>query len=107
MNFFRIPFLYNFFLIHRFKYQIVLIFRDGLATLTAPERFSAREAVLQIIFDAIIQHEKTAAGELEDLIPAIDWITAIYYLEFIKYSKKIQESYEKCKEILRLKLKFE
>lgn len=73
---------------------------------TAREKYFLRRSILQIIFQSVIEHEKTAAKELADLIPAIDCITAIYYWEYPTLVIQIADLYEKCQEIISLKLEF-
>lgn len=66
---------------------------------------TVRRGVFFVIFAAIIQCAETAAKELADLIPAIDWITAVYKWEHEgRFSGNLKENYKKCKKMLRLKL---
>lgn len=72
------------------------------------DRFNVRSGAVSVILDAIVQYErneKTAAAELDDLIPVIDGIIAAYYWEHPGFfNGKLLENYKKCKKVLGLKV---
>lgn len=64
---------------------------------------SVEWGALDVTFEVILKHKETAGKEIVDLIPAIDWITANYFWEYISGRGFNSLSFLKCKKMLGLK----